>query len=288
MHPASFDYYRASSIEDARRLLQAHPGAKVIAGGHSLVPLMKMRLAQPAALVDIGRIQELKGIASSGSTIRIGALTTHAELASSTALRSTCPILGEAAAMIGDTQVRNWGTIGGNIAHADPASDLPTVLVALEAQVRIAGGKGERTTPIGEFLQGMMTTTLGADEIVVAIDVPTRTAGRGMAYVKFSHPASYYAVVGAAAVVSVEKGVCSSVRVALGGLLPAAKRCPAVEKALTGQPSSPDAASRAAADVARDLGDDLLEDVFASAEYRKAMAPVYVGRALRLALQRAA
>jgi carbon-monoxide dehydrogenase medium subunit len=141
---------------------------------------------------------------------------------------------------------------------------------------------------IGEFLQGMMTTSLAPDEILTAIDVPARAAHQGMAYVKYSHPASYYAVVGAAAIVTVEKGTCSSVRVALGGLLPFAKRCSAVEKALTGQPSSPEAASRAAAEVVRDLGDDLLGDIYASAEYRKAMAPVYVGRALQRALERAA
>jgi len=295
MYAAPFDYFRASSVDDARRLLQQHPGAKVIAGGHSLVPLLKFRLAQPTALVDIGRIAALKGIASSGSTIRIGALTTHAELSSSAALRSACPILSEAAAMIGDAQVRNCGTIGGNIAHADPASDLPAVLVALEAQIRIAGARGERTTSVVDFLQGMMTTSLEPDEIVTSIEVPARVTGQGMAYVKFSHPASHYAVIGVAAIISIEKGVCAAVRVAIGGLLPVAKRCSAVEASLVGQQASPAAVSRAAAEVSRDLSspngsrsDDLLGDIFASAEYRKAMAPVYVGRALRRALERTA
>jgi carbon-monoxide dehydrogenase medium subunit len=288
MYSASFDYFRAASIDEARRLLQEHPGAKVLAGGHSLVPLLKMRLAQPTALVDIGRIANLKGIASAGSTIRIGALTTHAELASSAALRSDCPILSEAAALIGDAQVRNCGTIGGNIAHADPASDLPTVLVALDAKVHVAGARGERVSSVGDFLQGMMTTTLEPDEIVTAIEVPARVQGQGMAYVKFSHPASHYAVIGVAAVLSVDKGVCGNIRVAIGGMLPAAKRCPSVESSLAGQKATAEAAAGAAAKVDADLGGDVLGDIFASPDYRKAMAPVYVARALRRALERAA
>jgi carbon-monoxide dehydrogenase medium subunit len=294
MFSAPFEYFRASSVDEARKLLHEFPGAKVLAGGHSLLPLLKMRLAQPSALVDVSRIAALKGITASGSSIRIGALTTHAELASSSSLRSACPILGDAAAVIGDPQVRNCGTIGGNVAHADPASDLPTVLVALDAQILSAGAYGERAVPIREFLQGMMTTSLAPDEILTAVDVPARQAGQGMAYVKFSHPASHYAVIGAAAIVSVQKGVCAGVRVAIGGLLPVPRRCPSVEAALAGKPASAESAAQAAAQVSRDLapstgsgqGDDLLGDVFASADYRKAMAPVYVKRALQRALER--
>jgi carbon-monoxide dehydrogenase medium subunit len=290
MFSAPFDYYRASSVDEARKLLKQHSGAKVLAGGHSLVPLLKMRLAQPSALIDVGRIAALTGIAAGGASIRIGALTTHAEIVASTALRSACPILGEAAGMIGDTQVRNCGTIGGNIAHADPASDLPTVLIALDAKIHIAGASGERVTPIGDFLQGMMTTTLEADEILTAVEVPARAGDQRMAYVKFSHPASHYAVIGAAAIVTVQNGACSAARVAIGGLLPVARRCPSVESALAGKPASADSAAQAAAQVSRDLGpgDDLLSDVFASADYRKAMAPVYVKRALQGALARTA
>ena len=142
--------------------MQQHPGAKLLAGGHSLIPLLKLRLTAPTALIDIGRIAELKGIASSGGTIRIGALTTHAELASSPVLKSECPMLCEAAGNIGDPQVRNCGTIGGNVAHADPASDLPTVLLALDARFAVTGSKGERTIAAGDFFQGMMTTALDA------------------------------------------------------------------------------------------------------------------------------
>jgi carbon-monoxide dehydrogenase medium subunit len=245
-----------------------------------------MRLAQPSALVDIGRIASLKGVSTGESTVRIGALMTHTELASSPVVRAACPILSEAAALVGDTQVRNCGTIGGNVAHADPASDLPTVLVALGAQIRIAGARGERTTSVGDFLQGMMTTTLEPDEILTSIEVPTRAAGQGMAYVKFSHPASHYAVIGVAAIVTVAGGACTDARVGIGGLLPVAKRSPSVEASLKGQPATADSASRAAAKTGGDLGSDLLGDIFASAEYRKAMAPVYVTRALLRALER--
>ena len=291
MFAAPFDYYRAGSIAEAQQLLRRHPGAKLLAGGHSLIPLMKMRLATPAALVDIGRIPDLKGISSSGSTLRIGALTTHAELAASSALTTACPMLAEAGAVVGDAQVRNVGTIGGNIAHADPASDLPTVLLALDATIHAVGPKGERTIPVAQFFQGMMTTALGPDEILTAIDVPSKQAGQGMAYVKFSHPASRYAVIGAAAVITSnggKDGTCTAARVAIGGLLPAPVRCAGVERAIEKQRISPESVQRAAAEVSRVLNDDLMGDIFASAEYRKAMAPVYIGRALTAASARTA
>ena len=287
MYAAPFDYFRAASLADAHRLLKEHPGAKLVAGGHSLIPLMKMRLATPPALIDIGRIQDLKKISAAGGTLRIGALATHAEVAASPAVRSACPMLAEAAAQIGDAQVRNLGTVGGNIAHADPASDLPTVLLALEAAVHAAGPRRERTIPVADFFQGMMTTALDADEVLTEISVPARQAGQGMAYVKFSHPASRYAVIGAAAIVSVSGGVCSAARVAIGGLLPAPARCPSVERALAGQRLSPDVVRRAAASVSDALKDDVIGDIFASAEYRAAVTPVFVTRALLAAAGRA-
>ena len=280
MFAAAFDYYRAGSIAEAHTLLREHPDAKLIAGGHSLIPLMKMRLAMPAALVDIGRIASLKGITARGASLRIGSLTTHAELASSPVLQSACPMLAEAAGLIGDSQVRNMGTIGGNIAHADPASDLPAVLLALDATIHAAGPNGERAIPIAGFFQGMMTTALGPDEILTAIDVPAKQAGQGMAYVKFRHPASGYAVLGAAAVVSVADGACTSARVAIGGLLPAPVRCGDVERTLEKQRISSENLARAASEVRRVLNDDVMGDIFASVDYRKAMAPIYVTRAL--------
>jgi aerobic carbon-monoxide dehydrogenase medium subunit len=288
MFAAPFDYYRAGSIDEAHQLLRQHPDAKLLAGGHSLIPLMKMRLAMPPAIVDIGRIPALKGIAARGASLRIGSLTTHAELASSRELQSACPMLAEAASLIGDSQVRNMGTIGGNIAHADPASDLPTVLLALDATIHVAGPKGERTIPVGGFFQGMMTTALGPGEILTAIEVPAKQAGQGMAYVKFRHPASGYAVLGAAAVVTVADGTCTLARVAIGGLLPAPVRCGEVERTLEKQRVSPESLARAASEVRRVLNDDVMGDIFASAEYRKAIAPVYVTRALTTASSRAA
>src|SRR5205085_9673478 len=168
------------------------------------------RLTAPPALVDIGRIAELKGIAAAGAAIRIGALTTYSELASSSVLKSGCPMLAEAAAQIGDAQVRNYGTIGGNVAHADPASDLPTVLLALGAGFVAAGRGGQRTIEADDFFKGMMTTALADGEILTAIEVAARKPGEGMAYAKFTHPASRYAVVGAAAVVVLSGGACTA------------------------------------------------------------------------------
>jgi len=287
MYAPSFDYYRARSVSDAHQLLAAHPGAKLLAGGHSLLPLLKLRLAEPSAVIDIGRIAELRGISKQGDRIRIGALTTHAELAASADLRTAAPALAEAAALVGDPAVRNRGTIGGNIAHADPASDLPTVLVALNAGVVAAGPKGERTIPAEEFFTGIMSTALAEDEILVAIQVPPSSRGQGSAYEKFAHPASRYAVVGVAALIAITNGTCSSARVAVGGLLPSARRATAVERGLVGKAMTDDAIGAAAAQVAGDLGNDVTGDIYASAEYRAAMAPVFTKRAIANAAARA-
>ena len=287
MYAPSFDYYRARSVADAHQLLAAHPGAKLLAGGHSLLPLLKLRLAAPPALVDIGRIPELRGLSRQGDWIRIGALTTHAELAASADLQSGAPALADAAASVGDPAVRNRGTIGGNIAHADPASDLPTVLVALDARMVAAGPGGERMIPADQFFTGIMTTTLAEDEILTAIDVPASGRGHASSYEKFSHPASRYAVLGAAVWVAVSNGTCSAARVALGGLLPNARRAGSVERALVGKALNEDAIAAAADQVAADLGNDVAGDIYASAEYRSAMAPVFAKRALAAAAARA-
>ena len=287
MYSSNFDYYRARSLADAHALIAAHPGAKVLAGGHSLLPLLKLRLAAPLAVVDIGRVPELRGITRQGDQIAIGALTTHAELASSADLRAAAPALSQAAAMIGDPAVRNRGTIGGNVAHADPASDLPTVLVALNARVIVAGPNGQRSVPAEEFFTGIMMTALEDNEILTAVQVPASVRGQGSAYEKFSHPASRYAVIGAAALVSVKDGKCAAARVAIGGLLPSARRVTGVEGALTGKALSDATIADAANRVASDLGNDVSGDLFASAEYRSAMAPVYVKRAIAAAAARA-
>jgi carbon-monoxide dehydrogenase medium subunit len=287
MFAPSFEYYRAAGVREALSLMQQHPGAKLLAGGHSLIPLLKLRLTAPTALIDIGRIAELKGITSSGGNIRIGALTTHSELASSSVLKSECPMLCDAAGHIGDAQVRNCGTIGGNVAHADPASDLPTVLVALDARFIVSGSKGDRTIAASDFFRGMMTTALDASEILTAIEIPAKKAGQGMAYVKFSHPASRYAVIGAAAIVTMKSGTCESAQVAIGGLVPVPARLKDVEGAVKGARPSEDVMTKVSSATAKQLGGDILGDVFASAEYRKAVAPVYVKRALAAAFERA-
>ena len=287
MYAADFDYHRARSLADAQQLLAAHPGAKLLAGGHSLIPLMKLRLAAPAAVIDIGRIAELRGIAAAGESLRIGSLTTHAELASSAALRKAAPALAEAAAVVGDPAVRNRGTIGGNIAHADPASDLPTVLVALGAKIVAVGPSGERTIEARDFFVGLMATALAADEILAAVIVPAASGGQGSAYVKFAHPASRYAVIGVAAAVTVAGSKASGVSVAIGGLVPAARRLPSVERALMGQQPTDGAIAVAANTVVDDLGSDVSGDIFASADYRRSVAAVYVKRALSAAVARA-
>ena len=287
MFAPSFDYYRAKSVAEAGDLLRKNPGAKLLAGGHSLIPLLKLRLASPAALIDIGRIAELKGIAVKDGMVRIGALATHAEIAASATVRDNCPALAEAAQTIGDPAVRNRGTIGGNVAHADPASDLPTVLTALGARFVISSGGQSTTTEAASFFTGLMATTLGESDLLVAVEVPVKKSGQGQAYVKFSHPASRYAVIGVAAIVNVSGGKCTAASIALGGLTPHAVRAASVERALTGQALSAETIASAAAQVASDLGGDVLGDVFASATYRAAVAPVWVKRAITAATDRA-
>jgi carbon-monoxide dehydrogenase medium subunit len=287
MYAADFNYYRAGTVAEAGDLLKKNPGARLLAGGHSLIPLLKLRLAAPPALIDIGRIAELKGVTVRDGTVRIGALTTHAELAASAALREHCPMLAEAAAQVGDPAVRNRGTIGGNVAHADPASDLPTVLTALNARFAVTGPNGSRSIDASDFFRGMMATALGEHDLLTAIDVPARVKGQGMAYAKFSHPASRYAVIGVAAAVSVSGGTCTAAAVALGGLVPRPVRAAGVEKALGGQALTGETIAKAASQVSEDLGADILGDIYASAGYRRAVAPVWVKRALTMAASRA-
>ena len=287
MYAPEFDYYRAASVAEAAELLAKHPDSKVLAGGHSLIPILKVRLAAPSALIDIGRIDGLRGIDSEAGTIRIGSLTTHAELAASRTLSDSATALSEAAGMIGDPAVRNRGTIGGNVAHADPASDLPAVLECLGAEFVIAGPGGERKVAASGFFEGLMTTAVGEHDILTAIELPAAGPGEGSAYAKFAHPASRYAVIGVAAKVSAIDGRCTAASVALGGLVPAPVRAEAVEQALVGAPLTEDSivdASRRAVDCLDD--DEVLGDVYASAEYRKAVAHVWVRRALAAAAAR--
>jgi carbon-monoxide dehydrogenase medium subunit len=262
--------------------MQQNSDAKLLAGGHSLIPALKLRLASPGTLIDIGRIGELKGIARHNGAAIIGALTTHAMIAASSELPHA---LSEAAGWIGDPSVRNRGTIGGNVAHADPASDLPTVLVALDATFHLRGPNGTRSVSADDFFVDLFATALSEDEILTSIDVPVD--GAGSAYAKLFNPASRYAIVGAAAKIVMNGSSCSSARVAIGGCTPNAKRLPSVEAALVGRTLN-DATIEAAANLAgNDLGDDLMGDLHASDAYRRAVAPTYVQNAIAKAVERA-
>jgi carbon-monoxide dehydrogenase medium subunit len=286
MYPAPFNYHRPKTLAEATRLLQANKGAKLLAGGHSLIPAMKLRVSAPGTLVDIGQLKELTGISTDGAALRIGALTTHAEVAAAAPIKAGCPILGEAAAQIGDIQVRNRGTIGGSLAHADPAADLPTVMVALGASVSAAGPSGSREIAADAFFKDLFTTALTSAEVLTAVRVPTYGAGTGGAYLKHRHPASSYAVVGVAALVTLAGGKCTKVAVAVGGATVRPVRAAAVEGALQGHPPSEDAIAAAAALVARAL-EEPLSDLYASGEFRTHLATVMTKRALTEAVARA-
>ena len=220
----------------------------MIAGGHSLLPAMKLRLTAPTVLVDIGRIAGLDGIEQQGDRLTIGALATHAAVASSETVRSACPVLAEAAGLIGDRQVRNRGTIGGSIAHADPGADYPCVVTALEATIAAVGPDGEREIAATDFFTGVFETALGTGELVTAVRVPATAAGTGAAYLKHPHPASGYSVVGAAAIVAVDGGTCSRARLVIGGAAAAPVVVPV--DALVGQSPTEDSIAAATTGVA--------------------------------------
>ena len=279
MYSANFEYYRASSAAEAVQLLQEHPGAKLLAGGHSLLPQMKLRVAQPAAIIDISRVSDLAGVDLHGDHIHIGAGTTHNTLATSAVLREHCPILAQAAGLIGDQQVRNRGTIGGSLAHADPAADLPTVMLALGATLTALGPGGSREIAASDFMTDMFTTSLAENEVLTGITVRAYGSGTGGAYTKHDHPASGYAVVGVAAIVMVSGGVCSGASLAVGGVTPRPQRAAAAEAALQGQALSAENIAAAAAKVAEALADPL-SDNYASGEYRHHLATVLAKRAL--------
>jgi len=287
MIPTAFEYHRVASVEEAIRLLEQYgPDAKVLAGGHSLLPLMKLRFAQPAHVIDIGRLHDLRYIREEGDVIAIGALTPHRTVAESETVRRRVPLLAEAAARIGDVQVRNMGTIGGSLAHADPAADYPAAVLALEAEVVAQGPAGRRTIPARDFFRGLFTTALQPNELIVEVRVPALPEKTGSAYLKYPHPASGFAVVGCAAVVTVDRRTFRDVRVAFTGVAGQPFRDTAVEDALRGQRAD-EATVRAAAEKAAE-GVQPLGDAFASADYRRHMAKVYARRALLQALARVA
>jgi carbon-monoxide dehydrogenase medium subunit len=285
MIPLNFEYSAPTNLNEALSLL-AGGNAKVLAGGMSLIPLMKLRLAAPEHLVDLRNVPDLKSIREDSGSIRIGAMATHYDIESSRLIRSKCPLLTEAALHIGDVQVRNMGTIGGSIAHADPAADYPASLLALEAQVKIVSAKGERTVGIEQFLVDAMTTLLAAGEIVREVIVPVETSGTGVAYQKMVHPASGFAIVGTAVRVFKPNGKVAFIRAGITGLAGRAFRATGVEKLLEGTAGSPADIQKAAA-LAAD-GVDANSDLHASAAYRRQMARVYTARALTQALSRCA
>ena len=283
MIPSAFDYERATSVDDAlARLAATHGTGKLVAGGHSLVPLMKLRLNEPGTLIDIARIPELSGIREQDGAIEIGAATVHHAVATSDLLRERCPVVAETAATIGDPQVRNRGTLGGSLAHADPAADYPATLLALDAQVRIQGPGGTRHVAARDFFQDLFTVDLAGDELITAVRfAPTRAA----AYAKLYQRASRFAIVGVAAALDVAGGAIGGARLGLTGAVSHAVRLTAVEEALAGRPATPDGVAAAAANAGNGLS-DVNADIHAGADYRRAMVGVFAQRALRAALAR--
>lgn len=286
MIPTSFDYIAAKSVDDALSLLAKHKDdAKLLAGGHSLLPAMKLRIAQPKVLIDISRIKDLNYIREEGGQIRIGATTTHFQIETSDVLRRACPLLPEAATNLGDMQVRNKGTIGGSIAHADPAADWPASIIALNAEMVAVGPKGERVIKSDDFFVELFTSALQPGEILREIRFTPPKGKFGQAYLKFRHPASGFAVVGIAVSLIAEGSKCGSCGVGVTGVAGKAYRAGGVERALKGAGLDGKTLAAAAEHVCD--GVEPNSDLFASAEYRKHLAQVYTRRALETAVSRA-
>ncbi|MBC8100724.1 MAG: xanthine dehydrogenase family protein subunit M [Armatimonadetes bacterium] len=277
MWPKEFEYVRASSIDEAVQLLAQHDNAKLIAGGHSLIPALKLRLSEPGLLIDIGRIPALNSISANGS-LKIGALATHAEIAASPLVQAHAPALASAAGKIGDQAVRNFGTLGGNIAHADPASDPPTVLTACDAVIHLHGPNGARSVSAEAFFIDLFATDLQPNEIVTSIEI-RNPGGMKSAYAKLSHPASRYAVTGVCVALQMSGGVCQSARVAVGGATVKAVRSHGAEAALVGKALDGATLDTAANVVMDEIADYLTGDLSFPQDYRQAMTGVYFKRA---------
>ncbi len=285
MAAATFDYHAPATLADAAALLNDNPDAKALAGGHSLIPMMKLRLAEPAALVDLGRIDGLSYVNEDNGALAIGAMTTYYDIITSDAAMSCAPALVEAAAQVADPQVRNMGTIGGSLAHADPAGDLPAVALALGAELVAQSANGSRTIAADDFFIDLFTTALEPNEILAEIRIPAAAAGSGAAYAKMANKASHYAIVGVAASVTIENGVCAAARIGVTGAGSHATRATDAESALVGSAADADAIRSAAAQAAN--GIEMNEDVHASAEYREHLTKVYAQRAIAAAVERA-
>ncbi len=287
MIPNDFEYIRANSVQEAVQLL-AEKGeeARLLAGGHSLIPAMKLRLDTPQTLIDVSNLAELTQITVDGDRLKVGALVTHRTVETSDVVRQHCEALAETAAHIGDPQVRNRGTLGGSLAHCDPAADYPAIVLALGATVEVTGKTGSRTIQADDFFKGMFETALNPGDMITSVGFPVCGKGTGAAYEKFPHPASRFAVVGVAAMVNVDGGGnCTAARVAVTGAAPSVFRASAVESALVGKALT----EQTIADATQEVADpaDLLSDLAASSEYRAHLCSVLARKALQRAAERA-
>ncbi|HZS78155.1 MAG TPA: xanthine dehydrogenase family protein subunit M [Ktedonobacteraceae bacterium] len=285
--PAEFDYHVASSVDEAIALAQQYgDDAKFLAGGHSLIPAMKLRLAQPGHLIDLGRVQGLSYIREDGDAVAIGAMTTYVTIERSDLLKRSFTALPEAVSLIGDQQVRNRGTIGGSVAHADPAADMPGVVLAFKADILAQGPDGVRTIKADDFFVDLFQTALNAGEIITELRFVRPTARTGSAYEKLANKASHYAVVGCAAVITLgDDGTCSAASVVITGASVKPTRASGVEAVLVGKKLDEPTIAGAAAHAADGL--ELLSDIHGSKEYRAQMASVMARRAIARALERA-
>jgi aerobic carbon-monoxide dehydrogenase medium subunit len=284
MIPGSFEYYAPTTLSDAVQYLCAHRDeVKILSGGQSLLPLMKMRLSKPGYIVDIGRIPGLDTITEDGNHLIIGALLTHAQIEDSDLLKNKCPLLPQTATTIADIQVRNCGTIGGSIAHADPAGDWPPAILVLDAEIKVVGPNGERWVKCDDFFLGLMTSVLEPDEVVTAIKVPV-TGNDKTAYLKAAPRSSGFAVVGVAVSMALESsGVCGRIALGITGITDKAFRAKRVETMLTGKKLDTQLIEAAAAEATRNI--DVIEDINGSSEYRAHLTHVYVARAIQAAMQ---
>lgn len=288
MVSSAFAYHAPTSVADAANLLAEHgDDAKLLAGGHSLIPLMKLRLAEPSVLIDLGKVADLAYIRQEDDGLAIGAMTTYTALESSDIVQDSAPVLADAARQVADAQVRNMGTIGGSLAHADPAGDLPAVAIALNAQLVTTSTSGHRTISADDFFVDLLTTDLRPNEILNEIRIPVLPPHSGSAYVKFGNKASHYAIVGVAAVIGLDdNGNCVSASIGVTGAGAKAVRAADTQAALIGSNLDDDTIS-AATGMAGNGIDDYNEDVHASAEYRAHLTTVYAERAIRAAIANA-
>ena len=287
MFPANFDYVCPASVAEAARFLNEHrEQAKILAGGQSLIPLLKLRLAAPQFVVDIGRLAELRGIQESNGSLLIGSLVRHVDIEGSELLARACPLLPETAAEIGDVQVRNRGTFGGSLAHGDPSADFPAAVLALGASLSATSAEGQRTIAAEEFFTDLMTTALRPNEILTSIHIPKHVPRTGSAYAKLHQQASGFAIVGVASVITLNaKGIVENVRVGITGVGPVPYRARRVEEGLLGKAPAAREIQEASMLAAGRM--EPLSDLHASAEYRREMAAVFTRRSLEKAAERA-